>query len=241
MAYRVSIDVYEGPMDLLLYLVKRNELDIKDIPIARIAKEYLEYVDLMRLLDLEFAAEFVLMAATLMRIKVQSLLPGSPPEEDEEDPRVELQRRLFEYQKYREAAMKLGHREETARVHFPRTYTPVEEIRREGEIEASLFDLLAAFRSVLSRRKEIEVYEVQTARRSVEERMNEILDILGGKKGVRFTSLFGEQLGRSMLVVTFLAILELIRLQKIRVSQRKEFGAITIRLAGRSAESEEPS
>jgi segregation and condensation protein A len=240
MSFKIKIDVYEGPMDLLLYLVKREELDVKDIPIARIANEYLEYVNIMRLLDLEFAAEFVLMAAILMRIKVQSLLPGPPPEEEEEDPRLELQRRLHEYQKFKEAAVKLGHREETARVHFPRSCSPFEEPEAEDEIEASLFDLLAAFKSVLSRKKDIEVYEVEAPRRSVEERMTEILDALAGRKGVRFISLFGEQSSRSDLVVTFLAILELIRLQRIRVSQRKEFGAITLRLAKTPQELNEP-
>lgn len=232
MSYKIKIEVYEGPMDLLLYLVRRNELDIRDIPIARIAKEYLEYVNLMRLLDLEFAAEFVLMAAILMRIKVQSLLPTPPEEEDEEeDPRFELERRLAEYQKIKEAAIGLGHREETARVHFPRISTPVEEIDAGDEIEASLFDLLAAFKSILERRKDIDVYEVEAPRQSVEGRMKEILDALVDTKGVRFINLFKKRSSRSDLIVTFLAILELIRLQRIAVSQRKPFGAITIRLA----------
>jgi segregation and condensation protein A len=235
MSFKIRIDVYEGPMDLLLYLVKREELDIKDIPIARIANEYLEYVNLMRLLDLEFAAEFVLMAATLMRIKVQSLLPGPPEDEEEEDPRLELQRRLAEYAKYKEAAMKLGHREETARVHFPRTYTTFDEPDTEDEMEASLFDLLAAFKSVLDRRKDIDIYEVETPRQSVEDRMSEILGAISDSKGVRFVSLFSESSSKSDLVITFLAILELIRLQKIRVSQRKAFGAISIKLAEGSA------
>ena len=231
MSFKIKIDVYEGPMDLLLYLVKRDELDVRDIPIARIANEYLEYVNLMRLLDLEFAVEFVLMAATLMRIKVQALLPGPPPDDDEEDPRLELQRRLVEYAKYKEAALKLGHREETARVHFPRTGAAYDEPDSEDEIEASLFDLLAAFKSVLDRRKDIDVYEVETPRQSVEERMNEILAVLSDEKGIRFLSLFSEQSRRSDLIVTFLAILELIRLQRIRVSQRRAFGAITIKPA----------
>jgi segregation and condensation protein A len=233
MGYKIKLEIYEGPMDLLLYLVKRDELDIQDIPIARIANEYLEYIKLMKLLDLEFAAEFVLMAATLMRIKVMSLLPAPVLEEGEEDPRFELQQRLFEYQKYKEAAVKLGQREEIARGYFPRSYTvePVET----GDIGVSLFDLLAAFKEILGRTGKIDVYEIEAPKQSVEERMEEILSTLAGKGGVEFTTLFAKDSTRLDIIVTFLAILELIRLQKIAVAQKKAFGEITIRLVADTA------
>lgn len=232
MGFNVRLQIYEGPMDLLLYLVRKNELDIQDIPIAKIANEYLEYVRLMKLLDLEFAAEFILMAATLMRIKVQSLLPDPELEDEEEDPRLELQRKMFEYQKYKEAAARLGHREETARGHFPRTYLQVPETGSEEEIgsEVSLFDLLSAFKAILGRVEKIDVYEVEAPQQSVEERMEEIVSILTEEKGAKFSKLFSPDSTRLDLIVTFLAILELIRLRKILVRQRKAFGAITIRL-----------
>ncbi|MFQ5905647.1 MAG: segregation and condensation protein A, partial [bacterium] len=206
MGFKIKLEVYEGPMDLLLYLVKKNELDIQEIPIARIANEYLQYVKLMRLLDLEFAAEFVLMAATLMRIKVQSLLPIPAREEDEGDPRLELQQRLLEYRKYKEAAIRLGRCEETAREYFPRTYTYLAE-HEEEETEVSLFDLLSAFREILGRHKKIDVYEVEAPRQSVEERMEEILSSLSGSKGVPFIKLFAERATKLDLIVTFRAIL----------------------------------
>lgn len=233
MAFSVKLEVYEGPMDLLLYLVRKDELDIQDIPIAKIANEYLEYIRLMRLLDLEFAAEFILMAATLMRIKVQSLLPTPALEEEEEDPRLELQRRMLEYQKYKEAAARLGHREEAARDHFPRTYMHAAEPEAKEEIdsEVSLFDLLSAFKAILGKVEKIDVYEIEAPRQSVEERMEEIVSILSGETGLNFSRLFSSDSTRLDFIVTFLAILELIRLQKILVRQRKAFGQITIRLA----------
>ena len=232
MGFDIRLEVYEGPMDLLLYLVRKNELDIQDIPIAKIAKEYLEYIELMRLLDLEFAAEFILMAAILMRIKVQSLLPAPAPEEEEEDPRLELQRRMVEYRKYKEAAARLGHRERAARDHFPRTYAQVGEPEAQEEVgsEASLFDLLSAFKAILGRLDKIDVYEIDAAQQSVEERMEEIVSILSGETEVKFSKLFSSASTRLDLIVTFLAILELIRMQKILVKQRKAFGQITIRL-----------
>jgi len=232
MGFDIRLQVYEGPMDLLLYLVRKNELEIQDIPIAKIANEYLEYIRLMKLLDLDFAAEFILMAATLMRIKVQSLLPAPSVEEEEEDPRFELQRRMLEYRKYKEAAARLGHREQAARDHFPRTYVQVAEPETKEEMgsEVSLFDLLSAFKEILGRVDKIDVYEIEAPRQSVEERMEEIVSILSEKTGVKFSKLFSSDSTRLHLIVTFLAILELIRLGKILVRQRKAFGQITIRL-----------
>jgi segregation and condensation protein A len=241
MSFKIKLDMYEGPMDLLLYLVKKDELDVQDIPISRIANEYLEYVNLLKLLDIEFAADFVLMAATLMRIKVRSLLPTTPEDEEEEDPRLELQQKLLEYQRYKEAAARLGRIEESARDHFPRAYAPVLEGAPEEETEVGLFDLLTAFKTILERRKEIDVYEIQAPRRSVEERMEEILAGLMEKTSVKFESLFTDYSTKLDLIVTFLAILELMKEGKIAVSQRRAFGAITIRLARTAEKSETAS
>jgi segregation and condensation protein A len=240
-SFKIKLDMYEGPMDLLLYLVRKDELDVQDIPISRIANEYLAYVNLLKLLDIEFAADFVLMAATLMRIKVRSLLPTSPEEEEEEDPRFELQQRLAEYQRYKEAAARLGRIEESARDHFPRACAPVLEDAPEEETLVGLFDLLTAFKTILERRKEIDVYEVQAPRRSVEERMEEILAGLVEKTSVKFESLFTGYSTKLDLIVTFLAILELMKEGRIAVSQRRAFGAITIRLARTAEKSETAS
>lgn len=243
--YRVTLELFEGPLDLLLYLIKKNEIDIYDIPIATITEQYLQYLKMMKNLNIEVASEYLVMAATLAQIKSRTLLP--PPEEeetDEEDPRADLVRQLLEYQRYKDAAEGLISREMLGRDTFtPETIPEIEPTAPEGvEIEASLFELLDAFRVVLSRVSErgetgeFTLEEVSQSRISLSERMDEIIIQLGEaaektpeQVGIPFEELFRDQATRSMVIVTFLALLELMRLQMVKIVQFKLFGPIWVR------------
>lgn len=227
--YRVKIDVFEGPLDLLLYLIKRNQLDIYDIPIALITEQYLEYIRIMKALDLTIAGEFVLMAATLMYIKSRMLLPSSIEEEEEEegDPRMELVHRLLEYKKFKEAAVRLSHQELLERDVFVR---PAQEIEaKEGEIEAGLFHLIDALRDLLRRQKVEDLYEITAERVTLRDRVRELWDRLQGVgEAVPFASLFTPFTSREELIITFLALLELIRGGILRAYQKDTFGPVWV-------------
>ena len=235
MQYQVKLDIFEGPLDLLLYLIKKNEVDIYDIPIALITGQYLEYLDLMKELNLDIAGEFLVMASTLLKIKSQTLLPpaeGMGEGEEEADPRAELMEHLLEYQRYKEAAQQLVTRKLLEKDIFTRLQAdgPDEE---KGDadvlIEATLFDLVDALRKVIERNDLPEHYmgvAVETV--TVRDKIVSILQQLKETPQLVFQSLFDPLVTRYEIIVTFLAVLELIRLRAIRVFQVQPYGEIRI-------------
>jgi len=235
MSYKVKLEVFEGPLDLLLYLIKRDELEIYDIPIARITEEYLAYLNLMKLLDLDVAGEFLVMSATLMHIKSHMLLPQEAPLEDmaeELDPRAELIQRLLEYQKFKEAARTLGEREEEHRRVFARGGT-LERPPDEGEgkqqfFEANLFDLISAFSRALDNVPRELFYEIIKDEVTVEDKMHDIIHWLLDNDSALLSELFITARSKIEIIATFLAVLELIRLKEIIAYQDENFGDIKL-------------
>lgn len=227
MAYRVRLEVFEGPLDLLLHLIKKNELDIFDIPIAEITSDYLNYIKLFRRLNLDFAGEFLVMASTLIHIKSRMLLPSieTVEEEEPEDPRLELAARLMEYQKFKEAASILKEREAIQRDIYGRL--PIVPLDEDYTIEASLFDLVDAFQRVVFR-VEKEVREIIQEDIRVEDRIREILNLLENRRFINFETIFSGQRTKRLLIVTFLALLELVRLRTVFARQARPFGDIRI-------------
>jgi segregation and condensation protein A len=230
--YTVRLEMFEGPLDLLLHLIHKNELDITNIPIALITEQYLEYLKLMKVLNLDMAGEYLLMASTLLYIKSKMLLPASSEEGEEEgeDPRAELVRRLLEYQKYKEAAAELEKRPMLDRDVFLRS-TPmeVEDAGEEERVEVNLFELIEAFRKILERVKTEEFHEVILDRLSVEEKAQEIFSLLQReKRSMAFHLLFPEQASRRVIIITFLAILELVKMKLVRIFQLAPFETIRI-------------
>jgi len=237
----VKLERFEGPLDLLLHLIKRDEIDIYDIPIARITQQYLAYLDLMRSFDLEVAGEFLVMAATLMRIKAKMLLPlpGIGEEEDEGDPREELVQRLVEYRQFKEAAGTLKLREEDRRLLFERGMVPGED--EAGPLPlapASLFDLLDALNRVMARVPERAVYEVRPEAYDVEDKLALITRLVDEEGAVLFSALLLRCRARAEMIVTFIALLELVKLGQVTVVQSETFGDISI--VARTAEGSEP-
>lgn len=234
--YRIKLPIFEGPLDLLLHLIRENRIDIYDIPIARVTDQYLEYLSLMEALDLEIAGEFIVMAATLIEIKSKMLLPPSPMDEEEAeegvDPRAELVERLIEYQKYKEAASMFREWEEDRRKQFVRgacEYDTGYELPIMLD-DVSSVDLLSALRRMLAEvgEGEEEVTSIQRRKITVRMKMSEIWrKIKDREKGVLFEELFDAPT-RYEIVMTFLAVLELLRLRRIKVRQRKAFGSIEI-------------
>ena len=229
-SYSVKLDVFEGPLDLLLFLIKRDKVDIYDIPIAHVTKQYSEYIGLMKELNLEIAGEFIVMAATLMRIKVRMLLPKTQDEEEEEDPREQLVAALLEYRKFKEAAQILKSKETEQSRWFPRTDFSFLNRLPEDEIlvEASLSDLIFAFKRILDSQPKETFHTIDYPKVGVEERIEYILNCLAQKDGVVFTELFSDTPIKLVMVVTFVAVLELIRLQKIYIRQTKHFSDIWV-------------
>ena len=230
---RVRLEVFEGPLDLLLHLVREDRLDIHDIPIARITEQYLAYLDLMQSLNLDVAGEFLVMASTLLYIKSRSLLPRHDDEaEEEEDPeilRAELSRRLVEYERIREAAARLGERPLLGREVFARDF-PGEEVP-EGEVlltELSLADLITAFKDVLERMPQQEAVDIYVDRLPIADAIAFLLDRLREDGAIRFDRLMEEFPTRNELFSFFLAILELIRLRTVKAYQAAPMGLITI-------------
>ncbi|KPJ53879.1 hypothetical protein AMJ39_03010 [candidate division TA06 bacterium DG_24] len=229
----VKLEIFEGPLDLLLHLVRKNEIDIFDIPIATIAQQYLEYLQLLAMLDLTIAGDFLVMAATLMRIKVRMLLPPSVDEEEEEpeDPRAELVQQLLEYRKFKEAAGHLAGREEETRELFPRRATGVEGVPLGEEREpVGLFDLLGALQEVIKRLAAEDRYQVGGEDVSVEECIEVIVDRLRTAGEIAFTALFDAATTRRQIIAMFLALLELVRSRKVVAVQARSFDAIVLQL-----------
>lgn len=232
----IRLDVFEGPLDLLLHLIKRSEVEITDIPIAMITDQYLAAIEGLESLNLDGAGEYLVMAATLMLIKSRLLLPRDPEEalDADEDPRAELVQQLLEYQRYREVAMALGDRPVLGRDVFRGRGEPAPSIPSEDEPpvrDASLGDLLGALRAVLDRARTPPAHEIFRPGISVAECVRRVLARFALDREVEFAALFGDDVTRTEIVVTFLAILELIRLRVVRAVQRETFSTIRVRLA----------
>ena len=233
--YSIKLDIFEGPLDLLLHLIKKNELDIYDIPIALITEQYLAYIELMKILNLEIAGEFISLAATLMYIKSKTMLPCSESEDyaQEEDPRAELRDRLLEYQKYKELALHLESCAVTQQQIFSRQTIQSERIQEQynlPSLEVNLFDLLSAFKYVLDNTKEESLQEIDREQISINEKISEIMEELHHQDGILFINLFKDY-RKLEVIITFLALLELIKLNMIRAIQRTIFSDIRIYLA----------
>jgi segregation and condensation protein A len=236
-AYRVQLPAFEGPLDLLLHLIQKHELDILNIPIGFVTEKYLEYITLMQDLSIDIASEYLVMAATLAHLKSKSLLPPSPEDqeeglaEDEEDPRTELIRRLLEYQKYKLAAEELGGRAVLGRDVFARG-APVEPSTEPAALAPiNMFQLMDAFQAVLERSRQLQDHQVDFERISITERISELCDLLRPLGEAKFDELFIGQRTRADLIVTFLAILEMTRLRMTRLRQDSALEPIYVELA----------
>jgi len=234
--YEIKLDIFEGPLDLLLYLIKKNEIDIYNIPVALIAQQYLEYLDIIKSLNLDLAGEYLVMASTLIHIKSRMLLPAPEEpsgEELEDDPRAELVRHLLEYQAFKEAAAQLSSRPMLERDVFKRSAALPEEPRQKdaGEeelVEVSIFELIDAFSRLISRLDKKELLEIDLEKLSLSDIINDVMERLTREKNLTFEELLGEKKDRRRIVYTFLAMLELIRLKMIRAYQTAAFGVIRI-------------
>lgn len=229
----VHLSNFDGPLDLLLHLIKKHEMDIYDIPVSLITTQYLEYLDLITELNLDSAGEFLVMAATLIHIKSRTLLPRQDPTQDdpEEDPREALIRRLLEHQKFKAAAELLHDREIARSAQWQRPDNVVADVvgaAPEPEVEIDLFSLMAAFRQVLERAKKRPQVMLPPEQMPIETRIEQLLVRLSETEACGFEDLFEDVQTRSGMVVTFLALLEMIRLKLIRVFQQASFGAIRV-------------
>jgi segregation and condensation protein A len=240
--YKVELEVFEGPLDLLLYLIKKEEVDIYNIPIERITTQYMQYLSFMRMLDLNIAGEFLVMAATLMMIKSRMLLPVEERSEDEEeegdDPRWDLIRQLVEYKKFKDAAARLqdmeSRQEDIFGMGVVPTVTDTEGPTRELR-DVSLFDLIAAFGEALKRAKPEQIGDIMAERYSVADKIALILELTQRRQNLVFGELFRAGAPVREIVCTFLALLELIRLRQVKVRQEGAFGEILIEAGGEDA------
>jgi len=233
-SYNVKVPVFEGPMDLLLHLIKENKIDIYDIPISVITKQYLDYLGLMKELNLEIASEFLVIAATLIYIKSRMLLPKDETieTEEQEDPRAGLVQRLLEYQAFKEASGELRKREEVWTGAYMRPSLEMDKAKLEPDLETylfevHLFDLVGALNKILSKAPPEEV-RITKETLTVKDRIAAILDMVELEKTVKFEALFEEDSGRIHIIITFLALLEILRLGIVRVYQDGQFNAIWI-------------
>ena len=234
--YKVQLEVFEGPLDLLLYLIKKEEIDIYNIPIESITSQYMEYLNLMRMLDLNIAGEFIVMAATLMLIKSRLLLPEDErsemeEEEEEDDPRWELVRQLLEYKKFKDAASNLQE-QQVIQANIFQLGKQKESSAPGGEgvtmQDVSLFDLITAFQDVLKNVPSEDIIQIQGDAHTVTDKIDTILGIISSQKTIEFRSLFGQMASRNEIICTFLAVLELLRLRQIGAKQEGPFAPIQI-------------
>jgi segregation and condensation protein A len=232
--YTIKLHEFEGPLDLLLFFIKRDELDIYNIPISRITKEFLDYVHYMEALDLEIAGEFLVMAAELMQIKVKTLLPPEPGEEVEQDPRANLVKRLVEYKRFKEVSVGMAVQEEAQRkVHYRGYYDADPRVTAEEEDDqslrdVSLFDLISSFKFAIDRMPKRFVHEVVLLNVTLEEQIEYIVDFFSRRSEATFYELVKDMADRIRVVVTFIALLELIRSRKVVVRQAEPFGEVSI-------------
>ena len=236
-ALKVFLEAFEGPLDLLLYLIRRQNLDILDIPLAEITQQYVDYIEMMKELQLDLAGEYLLMAAMLAEIKSRMLLPRSEEiEEDEDDPRAELVRRLQEYERYKQAAENIGALPRLER-DLHQAHAEVTERKVEVKLpDLALKEMLLAFQDVLSRAEMFARLHVQREPLSVRQRMGEILLKLDNERFADFSDLFDPREGRVGIVVTFIALLELLRESVIELVQAEPFSPIHVRAAGKARE-----
>jgi segregation and condensation protein A len=242
-AYSVKLGIFEGPLDMLLHLIKKNEVDIYDIPIATIVDQYLEYIEMMKSMSLDLAGEYLVMAATLVHIKSKMLLPveeEAEEAEEGEDPREALVRKLLIYQRFKESAEELKKRLVLGRDVFsrgmPLPLGDLEEGEEEpGLVDVSLMDLIEAFRDILKRAPKAYSLDLTVDRFSITDKVNHIMEVIGKNKSVVFKELFPGSAPRGEVIVTFLAVLEVVKLQLIRVHQSEE-GVIRLYLAAPSLE-----
>jgi len=246
-AYPLKLENFEGPLDLLLHLIRKHEVNIYDIPIALVTEQYLGYIELMQELNLDVAGEFLVMAATLIHIKSRTLLPRPPTDEElaaeEEDPREALVRRLLEHQRFKAAAELLHDRETLRSAQWPRSDASLADVAGEDvepELEVDLFSLLAAFRGVLERAKHRPKVLLPPEQVSIESRIEVLLSRLSETEACGFADLFGDVSSRGDLIVTFLALLEMIRLKLVRIYQSGAFGEIRVYKRARPADAPHP-
>jgi segregation and condensation protein A len=246
-AIKIKVQAFEGPLDLLVHLIKKNQMNVYDIQISVITRQYLEYLDLMQELNLDVASEFLVMAATLIHIKSKLLLPrpetaaGDPA--DEEDPRDALVRRLIEHQQFKAAAEMLHDKETLRSAQWARPDSRIEEIAGddyEPEIEVDLFSLLSAFKQVLERARERPPVLLPPEQMSIETRIEQMLERLSETEACGFEDLFDSDATRTDMIVTFLALLEMIRLKLIRVFQQGGQGAIRVYKRARPSDAPHP-
>ena len=231
--YQVHIENFEGPLDLLLHLIKKSEINIYDIPIHLIAKQYLTYIEAMESLNLTVAGEFLVMASTLLQIKSKMLLPPDEvvvDEEDGPDPREELVRRLLEYKRFKEAARQLDEHEQLWREVYSRGQSQAAALEPDESLldNVSLFELVDVLQGILDRNPGKRFMEILPDNLTVRERMNAILEMLEEQESVNFVDLFEPACHRLVIIVTFLALLELMRLRTARVFQPEHFGPILV-------------
>ncbi len=232
--YKIKLDQFEGPLDLLLFFIKRDELNIYDIPISRITKEFLEYVNLIKLMDLEVAGDFILMASTLMHIKVRMLLPREIDEQGEEiDPRADLIRALLEYKKYKEVAEDLTFFESHQRKLSYRGNYSEDAAQAPPEYDVllkniSIYDLAKAFKKAIEGIKDVPVHEIKKINISIEEMIIYILDRLKQMSELHFLSLVHGMKEKIRVVLTFIAILELVKMQRIGIKESTTFNDFVI-------------
>lgn len=227
--YRINLEIFEGPLDLLLHLIRKNDLDIFDIPINHLLNEYLDYLALAKELNIDLAGDFILMASELTHIKSKVLLPEETGENEEEgpDPREELMRKLLEYQKYKEVAKELGQRDLLGRELFHRSLDHEKLSSGVNTIEADTLGLLLAFQGILKRMPQEKAHEISRDRGvSVSDRIMELVDFIKGKERIVFESLFDKDRSRSDLITTFLAILEMARMKMVQIIQGQSYESI---------------
>lgn len=232
--YKVKLEIFEGPLDLLLYLIKKDEIGIYDVSIERITKQYLAYINTFKMLNVELASEFIVMAANLMYIKSRELLPQTlqPPEDDadEEDPRWELIRQLVEYKKFKDAAQFLGHQEIKGDEFFATNPEPL-DLSAQPEIvgQVGIFDLIRAFQRVLKRfENTTDIREIVSDRFTVADKIEHLLAALPTGARVSFETLFSDAASRVEVIVTFLAVLELMKLNQLMIEQEQMLGEIIV-------------
>lgn len=232
--YTIKLQEFEGPLDLLLFFIKRDELDIYDIPISRITKEFLDYVHYMETLDLEVAGEFLVMAAELMQIKVKMLLPPEAGEEEEQDPRANLVKRLVEYKRFKEAATAMSAQEDAQRKVFYRAYyesdprVTTDEEEDTSLRDVSLFDLISSFKFAIERMPKKFVHEIVRLNVTLDEQIDYIIDYFSRRSEATFYELVKDMADKIRVVVTFIALLELIRSKRVVVRQAEPFGEVSI-------------
>jgi segregation and condensation protein A len=236
-AYKIKIPIFEGPLDLLLYLIKKEELNIYDIPIARVAEQYLAYLELMEFLDLEIACEFIVMAATLLQIKSRMLLPRSEVEEEEEDPRAELARRLLEYKKFKDAAFQIQAMLQRQSLFIPRlrpfdpkVLPPPEE---DYIINATIYNLLTAYSKALRKTpSQLPALIAPAEEVTVTERIMAIIEYFKAEPELNFLEVFVRKVDKLKSIVSFIALLEIARLGQVSIHQERAFGDIWVRKIG---------